>query len=61
MCSKHPLYSPDMIIRGLNELVLAAVNANRSLPADELDIHSVFRSAIHEILEARNAIIESLL
>ncbi|MFW9995610.1 MAG: hypothetical protein ACFFD4_26465 [Candidatus Odinarchaeota archaeon] len=58
--SKRPWYSPDMIIRGLNELILAAVNAKRSLPPEESDIQGVFESAIHEILEAHNTIIESL-
>ncbi|HMF31967.1 MAG TPA: hypothetical protein VKK79_11155 [Candidatus Lokiarchaeia archaeon] len=49
--SKRPYYSPDMILRGLDEIVMAVVNAKRSIPD----------SVIPDIKEAANLILESVL
>ena len=32
--SKRPWYSPDMILRGLSEILMAGVNVKRSIPED---------------------------
>ena len=60
--SKRPWYSPDMIIRGLNEVFLSAVNARRSLPttARTKDIYKTFTSTLQELLELQAQIIMKL-
>jgi predicted glycosyl hydrolase (DUF1957 family) len=60
--SKRPWYSPDMIIRGLNEIFLSAVNARRSLPtsARSTDIYQTFTSTIQELLTLQSEIIMKL-
>ena len=60
--SKRPWYSPDMILRGLNELMLAAVNARRAVPKrdDLYDMRQVFTEVLDEILELQRELILSL-
>ena len=58
--SKKPWYSPDMIIKGLHELVLSAVNAKRSIPQKDASVVKTFSDALHEILELETALIEQL-
>ncbi|MFW9930174.1 MAG: hypothetical protein ACFFD1_12340, partial [Candidatus Thorarchaeota archaeon] len=58
--SKKPWYSPDMIIRGLHELVLAAVNAKRSIPHSDPTMIATMTDALHEILQVEMELIEKL-
>ena len=60
--SKRPWYSPDMIIRGLNEVFLSAVNARRSLPssARSKDIYQTFTKTLKELLDLQSKIILKL-
>jgi predicted glycosyl hydrolase (DUF1957 family) len=58
--SKRPWYSPDMILRGLNEILLAVVNAKRSIPNNAPDIQEANKQIIEEMLKAQNKIILSL-
>ena len=60
--SKRPWYSPDMIIRGLNEVFLSAVNARRSLPtsARNKDIYKTFTATIKELLDLQSELIIKL-
>jgi len=60
--SKRPWYSPDMILRGLNEVLMASVNAKRSLPENlpVIDIKDAMRLIIEDMLKAHNKIILSL-
>jgi predicted glycosyl hydrolase (DUF1957 family) len=58
--SKRPWYSPDMILRGLNEILMAVVNARRSIPENALDIRDALQLILDEILKAHNKIVISL-
>ncbi len=60
--SKRPWYSPDMIIRGLNEVFLSAVNARRSLPdsAKSQDIYKTFTATLKELLDLQSNLILKL-
>ena len=59
--SKRPWYSPDMILRGLNEILMASVNAKRSLPDSLIpDIKEAFELIMEDMLKAQNKIILSL-
>ena len=55
--SKRPWYSPDMILRGLNEILLSIVNARRSIPENAVDIRDAMRMILEEMLKAQNNII----
>lgn len=60
--SKRPWYSPDMILRGLNEVLMASVNAKRSLPKNLpiTDIKEAIDLILEDMLKAQNKIILSL-
>ncbi|MHA1729765.1 MAG: hypothetical protein ACTSWY_13705 [Promethearchaeota archaeon] len=58
--SKRPWYSPDMILRGLNEILLATVNAKRSIPENATEIKEAFKLIMKDMLKAQNKIILSL-
>jgi len=58
--SKRPWYSPDMILRGLNEVLMASVNAKRSVPDNAPDIIDAFELIMEDMLKAQNKIILSL-
>ena len=58
--SKRPWYSPDMILRGLNEILMASVNAKRSVPDFVPDIKEAFELIMGDMLKAQNKIILSL-
>jgi len=58
--SKRPWYSPDMILRGLNEVLMASVNAKRSVPDNVPDIKEAFELIMEDMLKAQNKIILSL-
>ena len=58
--SKRPWYSPDMIIRGLSEILLACVNAKRSIPSIASDILEAMDLIFKDMLIAQNKIILSL-
>ncbi|MHA1847431.1 MAG: hypothetical protein ACTSXU_07290, partial [Promethearchaeota archaeon] len=59
--SKRPWYSPDMIIRGLEEILLAVVNAKRSIPEQMVDIRDAVDLIIRDgILKSHSNIINKL-
>ncbi|MCF2141434.1 MAG: hypothetical protein K9W44_15360 [Candidatus Lokiarchaeota archaeon] len=58
--SKRPWYSPDMIIRGLSEVLLASVNAKRSIPTSSNDIREAMDLILEDMLKAQNQIIMTL-
>ena len=58
--SKRPWYSPDMILRGLNEILMASVNAKRSMPDSFTDIKEAMELILEDMLKAQNQIILSL-
>ncbi len=58
--SKRPWYSPDMILRGINEILLALINAKRSLPKNAEDVREVFESIMNGVLTSQNKIILAL-
>jgi hypothetical protein len=58
--SKRPWYSPDMILRGLNEILLATINAKRSIPENAEDIKNAMDLILSDMLKAQNRIILSL-
>ena len=58
--SKRPWYSPDMILRGLNEVLMASVNAKRSIPDNVPDIKEAMELIMKDMLKAQNKIILSL-
>jgi len=57
--SKRPWYSPDMILRGINEILLALINAKRSLPENVEEVRDVFTAIVNGVLKSHNKIIES--
>lgn len=58
--SKRPWYSPDMIMRGLNQVLMASVNAKRSIPDNVPDIEDAAELIMSDMLKAHNKIILSL-
>ncbi|MHA1821900.1 MAG: hypothetical protein ACTSU2_00275 [Promethearchaeota archaeon] len=58
--SKRPWYSPDMIIKGLNELILAIVNVKRSIPEQAVDIKDAINLILKDMLKAHNKLILEL-
>ena len=58
--SKRPWYNPDMILRGLNEVLMASVNAKRSVPDNAPDIKDAMELIMEDMLKAQNKIILSL-
>jgi hypothetical protein len=58
--SKRPWYSPDMILRGINEILLALINAKRSLPENAEEVREVFASIMNGVLTSQNKIIQEL-
>ncbi|MHA1733972.1 MAG: hypothetical protein ACTSU5_18685 [Promethearchaeota archaeon] len=58
--SKRPWYSPDMILRGLSEILLAVVNAKRSIPDTAPDIKEAGELILEDMLKAQNRIVLSL-
>jgi len=59
--SKRPWYSPDMILRGLNEILMASVNAKRSIPESNPDIKDAMELIMKDMLKAQNKIVLSLM
>ena len=60
MSAMRPWYSTDMILRGLNEVLMASVNAKRSLPDNLPDITDAMELIMEDMLKAQNKIILSL-
>jgi predicted glycosyl hydrolase (DUF1957 family) len=58
--SKKPWYSPDMILRGLNEVLMASVNAKRSIPDNIPDIREAFDLIMQDMLKSHNKIVLEL-
>lgn len=58
--SKKPWYSPDMILRGLNEVLMASVNAKRSVPDNIPDIKEAFDLIMQDMLKSHNKIVLGL-
>ncbi len=58
--SKRPWYSSDMILRGLNEVLMASVNAKRSIPDNVPDIKEAMELIMRDMLTAQNRIVLSL-
>ena len=56
-----PWYSPDMILRGLNEVLMASVNAKRSIPEANPDIKDAMELIMEDMLKAQNKIVLSLM
>ena len=59
--SQRPWYSPDMILRGLNEVLMASVNAKRSIPENVPDIKEAMELIMKDMLKAQNKIVLSLM
>lgn len=49
-----------MIIRGLSEVLLASVNAKRSIPTSSNDIREAMDLILEDMLKAQNQIIMTL-
>ncbi|TFF95737.1 MAG: hypothetical protein EU544_02145 [Promethearchaeota archaeon] len=58
--SKRPWYSPEMILRGLNEVLMASIDAKRSVPDKIPDIKEAMDLIMEDMLKAQNKIILSL-
>lgn len=58
--SKRPWYNTDMILRGLNEVLMASVNGKRSVPEHLTDINDAMELMLEGMLKAHNKIILSL-
>jgi len=58
--SKRPWYSSDMILRGLNEVLMASVNAKRSIPDNIPDIKEAMELIMKDMLKAQNKIVLTL-
>jgi len=58
--SKRPWYNSDMILRGLNEVLMASVDAKRSIPDSNPDIKDAMELIMQDMLKAQNKIILSL-
>jgi alpha-amylase/alpha-mannosidase (GH57 family) len=59
--SRRPFYSPDMIMRGLNEILMASVNAKRSIPENVPDVKEAMEAIMKDMLKAHNKIILNLI
>ena len=59
--SRRPFYSPDMILRGLNEVLMSSVNAKRSIPENNPDIKDAMELILEDMLKAQNKIVLSLM
>ncbi len=51
----------DMILRGLNEVLMASVNAKRSIPESNPDIKDAMELIMKDMLKAQNKIVLSLM
>ncbi|MBD3354154.1 MAG: hypothetical protein GF364_21915 [Candidatus Lokiarchaeota archaeon] len=58
--SKRPWYSPDMILRGVNEILLAVINAKRSIPKNAVEILDAMNLILKAMLETHTNIVLSL-
>ncbi|MFX1415031.1 MAG: hypothetical protein ACFFA2_14550 [Promethearchaeota archaeon] len=58
--SQKPWYNPDMILRGLNEVLMGSVNAKRSIPDSNPEIIEVMELIMKDMLKAHNKIILSI-
>ena len=59
--SKRPWFSPDMILRGLSEILLASVNAKRCVPANvPPDVPETISLILEEMLKIHTEIVLSL-
>ncbi len=58
--SKRPWYSPDMILRGLGEILLSTINAKRSIPDMAPEIKEAAGLIIADMLKAHEKIVLSL-
>ncbi len=59
--SKRPWFSPDMILRGLSEILLASVNAKRCVPLNVLsDVPETISLILEEMLQIHKEIVLSL-
>ncbi|MHA1971679.1 MAG: hypothetical protein ACTSW1_01730 [Candidatus Hodarchaeales archaeon] len=59
--SKRPWYSPDMILRGLSEILMAGVNIKRCVPSNVIkDIPNTINSILEEMLRIHNKIVLEL-
>jgi predicted glycosyl hydrolase (DUF1957 family) len=58
--SKRPFYSPEMILRGLNEILMAVVDAKRSITGSAPDIEDAMMLIMTDMLKAHNKIVLSL-
>jgi len=59
--SKRPWYSPDMILRGLNEILMGSINAKRSFPENvPEDLKDATTLILDAMLVSQNKIILSL-
>jgi len=58
--SKRPWYDTDMILRGLNEILMASVDAKRSVPENLSDIQDAMELIMKAMLKSQNKIILSL-
>ena len=58
--SKKPYYSPDMILRGLNEILIASVNAKRCIPDGNPDIKDAMELIMTDMLKSHDKIVLSL-
>jgi predicted glycosyl hydrolase (DUF1957 family) len=58
--SKRPFYDPEMILRGLNEILMAIVNAKRSICGCASDIEEAIELITNDMLKAHNKIVLSL-
>jgi hypothetical protein len=56
--SKRPWFSPDMILRGLSEILLAIINARRCVPSSVLEeIPTTIELILNEMLQIHNDIL----
>ncbi|GAB4308865.1 MAG: hypothetical protein Kow0069_07460 [Promethearchaeota archaeon] len=58
--SKRPWYSPEMILRGLSEVLMAVVNARRAIPDAAPDIQEAATLILDDMLRAHDQIVKSL-
>ncbi|MFX1496534.1 MAG: hypothetical protein ACFFBH_03300 [Promethearchaeota archaeon] len=58
--SQKPWYNPDMILRGLNEVLIASVNAKRSIPDNNPEIKEAMELIMRDMLQAHDKIILTL-
>jgi predicted glycosyl hydrolase (DUF1957 family) len=58
--SKRPWYSRDMIMKGLNEILLATINAKACIPENAQEIKDAASMILEAMLKSQNSIILSL-